>query len=222
MKAHLSMKKSLFILMFITMSKSFLMAQTTVKDFDNNIYHTKTIGGQVWMIENLKTTHYRDGTPIPIVTSEADWGDLKTDAYCDYGNKPSPFYGKLYNWYAVTNTLNVCPVGWHVPADTEWNTLINFLGGETVAGGKLKEKGTAHWLTPNTDATNESGFTALPGGNRSSAGPYYFIGKMGYWWSINTTDEDVAWFRSLSNDDGTVGGKEIFKTGGLSVRCIKD
>src|SRR6185312_16832548 len=99
------------------------------------------------MVENLKTTHYRDGTAIPIMTSPSDWGDLKTDAYCDYDNKPanSVIYGKLYNWYVVINSLNICPAGWHVPADTEWTTLATNLGGETIAGNKLKEKGTNHW-----------------------------------------------------------------------------
>ncbi len=153
-------------------------------DGDYNIYPVVTIGTQTWMAENLKTTRYNDGTVIPNVTDNATWSTTTSGSYCDYLNTPaySTTYGKLYNWYAVgsTNTKNVCPTGWHVPIDAELTTLQSFLGGEIVAGGKLKEKGTTHWLTPNTSATNETGFTALPGGYRSASGTFGFMGNTGY------------------------------------------
>jgi uncharacterized protein (TIGR02145 family) len=138
----------------------------TVTDIDGNIYHTVTIGTQVWMVENLKTTKYRNGDPIPNVTGNA-WAALTTGAYCWYNNDAATYkatYGALYNWYAVADSRNIAPTGWHVPTDAEWTTLTTFLGGESVAGGKLKETGTNHWTSPNTGATNETGFTALPGG----------------------------------------------------------
>ena len=134
-----------------------------VKDIDGNIYHTVTIGNQVWMVENLKTTRYNDGTAIPNVTDSSVWSKLSTPAYCWYNNDASSYkatYGALYNWYAV-NVQKLCPKGWHVASNAEFYALNSFLDGEC---GKLKEAGTIHWYSPNKGATNETGFTALPGG----------------------------------------------------------
>ncbi|MCB9001260.1 MAG: fibrobacter succinogenes major paralogous domain-containing protein [Bacteroidales bacterium] len=156
----------------------------TVTDIDGNTYITVTIGNQVWMAENLKTTHYNDGTAIPNVTDGNEWAALTTGAYCWYSNATAykDTYGALYNWYAV-NTGKLAPTGWHVATDAEWTTLTTYLGGESVAGGKLKETDTTHWASPNTGATNETGFTALPGGYRGRGGAFGGIGGYGYWWS---------------------------------------
>lgn len=136
-----------------------------VLDTDGNIYHTVVIGNQVWIVENLKTTRYNDGTSIPLVTGNTEWINLTTPGYCWYDNDITnkETYGALYNWYAV-QTNKICPAGWHVPSDSEWTALTDFLGGESTAGGKLKEAGTMHWDSPNTGATDESGLTLLPGG----------------------------------------------------------
>ncbi len=139
----------------------------TMTDQDGNTYKTITIGTQTWMAENLKTTKYRNGDPIPNVTDISEWYHLTTGAYCDYINTPGSdvTYGKLYNWHTVADSRNIAPTGWHVPSDAEWAILIEYLGGSDVAGGKLKETGTTHWYNPTTEATNESGFTGLPGGS---------------------------------------------------------
>ena len=201
-------------------------------DIDGNVYNTVTIGAQVWMKENLKTKKYNDGTSIPNETNETTWGALTTGAYCDYNNTPtnSNTYGRLYNWFAVDNNAatkvasnggkNVCPTSWHVPSDAEWTTLINFLGGESVAGGKLKEIGITYWTSPNTGATNESGFTALPGGERQYNGPYSFIGSYGFWWS--SKGEANAWSYLIRNDLTNVTKRLDLNQYGFSVRCIKD
>lgn len=203
-------------------------------DSDGNAYRIVTIGTQVWMAENLKTTKYNDGTAIPNVTDNATWGGLSTGAYCDYNNNSSnsTTYGKLYNWYAVDNNAstkmasnggrNICPVGWHVPNDAEWTTLITYLGGESAAGGKLKESGTTHWTTPNFGATNETGFTALPGGYRNWDGwSFSEMGTSGRWWSSspNFTNAD---FVVMYNFDSSCKIYLAMRTFGFSVRCIRD
>lgn len=199
------------------------VTEITVTDIDGNVYHTVTIGTQVWMVENLKTTKYRDGTSIPNVTDNAAWDNLTTGAYCDYNNTPSnsATYGRLYNWYAATDAHNIAPTGWHVPTDAEWSTLTTYLGGESVAGGKLKEIGTTHWAGPNTGATNETGFTALPSGYRD--GSFYYVGISGWWWSA--TESIVAthaYLRFMSYYYSDVDGYGISKERGLSIRCVRD
>jgi uncharacterized protein (TIGR02145 family) len=148
-----------------------------VTDGDGNVYNTVTIGTQIWMKGNLKTMKFNYGTSIPNVTDNTTWAGLTSAAYCWYNNDAATYkttYGALYNWYAVdvasNDGKNVCPAGWHIPSDAEWTTLTDYLGGASVAGSKLKETGTTHWLSPNTGATNESGFTALPGGGHSRNG----------------------------------------------------
>ncbi len=195
----------------------------SMTDIDGNTYKTVTIGTQTWMAENLKVTKYNDGAAIPNVTDATAWSELTTGALCDYENTPSnsETYGKLYNWYAV-NTGKLCPTGWHVPSDAEWTELTDYLGGTSVAGGKLKETGTTHWASPNTGATNETGFTALPGGYRDFSGAFDGIGVHGYWWSATEGSTSYAWSRFMLNDDSSVYRNYFSKEVGFSVRCVRD
>ncbi len=201
-------------------------------DIDGNVYNTVTIGTQVWMAENLNVTHYRDGTGITHVTDNAVWAELTTEAYCIYNNNASneaDTYGALYNWYAVNGDIDgngtkdkeIAPRGWHVPSHTEWLTLVDYLGGTAVAGGKMKEAGTSHWFDPNTGATNESGFTALPAGTRIGIGNYSGINLFGYFWS-STEYTSYAWYRNLISQQGIVTVDYVLKGYGFSVRCVKD
>jgi len=197
----------------------------TVTDIEGNVYNTVTIGTQVWMIENLKTTKYRNSDTIANVTGNSAWASTSTGAYCNYNNNvnSSITYGRLYNWYAVNDNRNIAPVGWHVPTDSDWTTLTTYLGGEGVAGGKLKESGTTHWQSPNTGATNETGFTALPGGDRLfSTGVFYDKGVYGFYWSSTTKDASTAWVRALDYGYSNVSRSNNAKSNGFSVRCIKD
>jgi uncharacterized protein (TIGR02145 family) len=196
----------------------------TVTDIDGNIYQTIKIGNQWWMAENLKVTHYRNGNAISNVTSDAVWLE-KPSAYCDYDNNPSnsSTYGHLYNWTAVNDSRNIAPSGWHIPSDTEWQILVDYLGGDAIAGGKIKETGTAHWNSPNAGATNESGFSALPGGYRSvEGGEYHNIGDIGYFWSSTEQDGSKAWSRFPRNIDSGLSRYGSSKWDGFSIRCVKD
>ncbi len=197
-------------------------ATPELADIDGNVYHTVTIGTQVWMAENLKTTKFNDGTTIPLVTVDTDWAALTTPGYCWYNDSVSyeATYGALYNWYVV-NTGKLAPKGWHVPTDSEWTVLTTFLGGTTVAGGKLKETGTAHWDTL-VGATDEYGFTALPGGCRIFLGSFYYIGSLCYWWSATVYNATSAWDRALVSDNTYVGVYINDYQYGLSVRCVRD
>lgn len=194
------------------------------RDNDGNNYKTVKIGTQVWMAENLKTTTYNDGTPIPLVTDSSAWSHLITPGYCWYKNDAanSNTYGALYNWFTV-NTGKLAPAGWHVPTDEEWITLITYLGGEKVAGGKLKETGKIFWKSPNQGAVNESGFTALPAGQRDYNGTFSVMGKDGFWWSVTeygTTGK--VWYRSLDYNYAGVLRVSHNKKNGFSIRCIQD
>jgi uncharacterized protein (TIGR02145 family) len=194
----------------------------TMSDNDGNTYKTIVIGTQTWMAENLKTTKYRNGDPIPTNLSNSAWQAATTGAYAIYNNNAAnnTTYGKLYNWYAVADSRNLCPVGWHVPSDAEWTTLENFLGGAVVAGGKLKS--TSIWVAPNTSATNESGFSCLPGGLREFNGNFYRIGSDGYWWSSDASGTTTAFYRILYYTDGYFYRDGTNKRMGYSVRCLKD
>lgn len=197
----------------------------TMTDQDGNVYKTVTIGTQTWMAENLRTTKYNDGTAIPNVTGDGEWENLSTGAYCNYNNTTNTdtvaTYGRLYNWYAV-NTGKLAPKGWHVPTDAEWTELTDYLGGTSDAGGKLKETGTTHWNSPNTGATNETGFTALPGGYRGDNGTFYYVGGGGNWWSATESGTDGAWYRGVGYDVSNVGRGSDNKELGFSVRCLRD
>lgn len=197
---------------------------STITDIDGNVYHFVTIGTQVWMVENLKTTKYRDGTAIPNVTNNAAWAALTTGAYCNYNNdvNSSTTYGRLYNWHTVNDSRNIAPTGWHVPTDAEWTTLTNYLGGENIAGGKLKEINTTHWTTPNAGADNSSGFTGLPGGYRYNNGLFVSVGNLGYFWSATQYDATYAWERYLNYYGSNIVSFNLYKTYGFSVRCLRD
>lgn len=195
-----------------------------LKDSDGNIYETVDIGEQVWMAENLKTTHYDDGTVIPLVTTATEWENLTTPGFCWYDNDINTngnTYGALYNWYAV-DTDKLCPSGWHVPSDEDWSILITYLDGDSIAGGKLKESGTAHWEIPNTGATNTTNFTALPNGYRDIAGVYFGIEKYSFWWSTTSVSAISAWNTSLSYASENVSRPGAFMQNGFAIRCIKD
>jgi uncharacterized protein (TIGR02145 family) len=197
----------------------------TVTDIDGNVYHTVTIGTQVWMVENLKVTRYNDGTEIPLVKDNYLWTTLSTPGYCWFKNDSATYgqtYGAMYNWYAV-NTGKLCPAGWHVPTDAEWTTLTDYLGGLTVAGGKLKETGTLHWSDPNTAATNESKFNLVPAGYRAfQNGTFLYLNENCTLWSSTTNTSSTASSRSVSNNSGEVLVISNMKTYGISVRCIKN
>lgn len=200
--------------------------QNLVKDYDGNVYTTVVIGTQEWFVQNLKTTRYNDSESISLVTDNSAWTALTTDAYCWYNNDQTTYgntYGALYNWYAV-NTGKLCPAGWHVATDANWAVLIGYLGDPNVdAGGKLKETGTTHWLSPNAGATNEVGFTALPGGWRSeSDGTFSQLRNRGFWWSSTEKDVSNAWLRGMYDTTATVGRAAYDKKRGCSVRCVKD
>ena len=192
-------------------------------DYDGNAYPTFTIGNQVWMAENLRVMHYRNGDAIPNVTDDVAWSGLTSGAYCWYDNDQSANgkYGILYNWYAVDDSRSLCPEGWHVPTHTEWTTLTTYLGGTSVAGGKMKSTSNL-WNSPNTDATNISNFSGLPGGIRTYDGFFFSIGYYGYWWSSTEYSSDSAWFRELSYNNGFVNVYYYNKQDGFSVRCLRD
>jgi len=194
-----------------------------VIDVDGNEYSTVTIGTQVWMAENLKTTKFNDGTDIPFITSNTIWAGLTTPGYCYYDNSwgNGLIYGALYNWYTV-NTGKLCPTGWHVPTNEEWTTLITYLGSDTLVGGKLKETGTAFWLSPNRGATNETGFSALGGGYRSSSGPFNAIKTSGLFWSSSEYIWDLVTFIGLYRITSNTLKSHADKPAGMSIRCIRD
>jgi uncharacterized protein (TIGR02145 family) len=196
----------------------------TVTDIDGNVYKTIRIGKQVWMAENLRTTRYCNGDPIPNVTGRVQWTILRDGAYCNYGNNDSNAvtYGRLYNWYAVNDSRNIAPQGWHVPTDEDFIHLVKFLGGDTIAGGKLKEAGTAHWQAPNTAKGNNTGFNALPAGYRNDyTGNFYLLENNTMFWTC-TGNDTSAWIRLLNSTDACAFRNYAEKGTGLSVRCVKD
>jgi uncharacterized protein (TIGR02145 family) len=197
-------------------------------DIDGNVYDTIAIGTQVWMKQNLKTSKYRNGDPIPTNLNNTTWQNTTLGAYAIYDNTAANdnVYGKLYNWYAVADSRGLCPTGWHVPSDAEWTTLENFLGGSSVAGGKMKAVSSL-WDSPNRGATNSSGFTGLPGGLRNFDGPFVFgpnavFGNEGYWWSSTQHSSTNAWYRYLRYDSAYSDRDTYGKMHGLSVRCVRD
>jgi uncharacterized protein (TIGR02145 family) len=204
---------------------SFMTLETmgTVTDADNNIYQTLSIGTQMWMKENLKTTKLNDGTLIPLVTDNT-WSTLTTPAFGWYNNDVATYkeiYGGYYNFYTVS-TGKLCPAGWRVPSDADWMALFSFLGGTSIAGGKLKETGTTHWLGPNTGATNESGFTGLPGGYRFPGdGSYGGITQLANWWTATQQDPNMGFHKQLQWDTSVIGQAGGVKTWGRNVRCVK-
>jgi uncharacterized protein (TIGR02145 family) len=203
---------------------------STISDIEGNSYKTVYIGTQQWMAENLRVSKYNDGTAIPNIINSNDWVNLSTKAWCYHDNKVEndTKYGKLYNWYAVSllknGYKNVCPTGWHVPASDEWSKLITYLGGTSVAGGKMKEVGTISWASPNSEATNSSLFTAQASASRLENGFFGGIGSHGSWWSTSEINLNNALSLDLTQNNAAAF---IWPTGnskkvGYSVRCVKD
>lgn len=204
----------------------------SVIDIEDNFYKTVKINSKYWMAENLKTTKFNDGAEIPLVTIDYRWRGTTAPAYSWYSNdsiENKATYGALYNWYAV-NSGRLCPTGWHVPTDEEWTSLTDYYGGELVAGGKLKEAGVdSHWNGTNSKATNESGFTALPGGLRTEIyGNFGNLRDIGYWWTSTAESTTLAYIRIiyssklLMNNFDIVESESINMKSGLSVRCVQD
>lgn len=207
-----------------TQSKTITFTFVACTDPDGNLYSVVQIGTQIWMAENLKSVKYRNSDPIDKVTDDVQWRALTTGAYCNYNNNVNyaGIYGRLYNWYAVNDSRNIAPMGWHIPTDAEWTILTNYLGGIAVAGGKLKETGIDHWKSPNIGATNESGFTALAGGMRDGNAWFDDFGLYGHWWSSTQGDANNAWGRGIYYNYGDIGSSSFGKSLGYSIRCIKD
>ena len=197
----------------------------TITDIQGKIYKTIPVGSQVWMAENLKTTKFNDGANIPMVAQNKAWMDLITPAYSWFDNNDSVYadiYGAYYNWFAVS-TGKLCPSGWHVPTDSEWQTLINYLGGDNFAGSKIKEAGKNNWTVDNKTATNQSGLTGLPAGLREATdGAFSSPGVLGGWWSATESSAGefgAAWCRWVHGDTSVVVRTEIFKKDGFPIRC---
>ncbi len=185
------------------------------------------IGKQIWQAENLNVERFRNGDLIPHALTDEEWkeaGDRSEPAWCYYDNdtENGKIYGKLYNWYAVNDSRGLAPEGWHIPTDEEWTILTDYLGGEEVAGGKMKTTGMAYWESPNEGATNESGFSALPGGYRNYDYSFDIIRNYAIFWSVDTKGGNYAWYRSLSNNDGNLSRNGNLKIDGFSVRCLRD
>jgi uncharacterized protein (TIGR02145 family) len=205
---------------------------STVTDIDGNVYSTVVIGTQEWMQENLKTTHYKNGVAIPTGLSDAQWQATNSGAYAIYNDSAinNTIYGKLYNWYAVADPNGLCPTGWHEPEDWEWNVLVKTIDPNAdttcngcfqsaIAGGAMKEIGLTHWVSPNTGATNSSGFTGLPGGYRHSNGTYHGVGVFLNWRSATQSSSTNAYYRGLGD---FINRNFSPKADGMSVRCVKD
>jgi uncharacterized protein (TIGR02145 family) len=188
------------------------------------IFDTVKICNQVWMKKNLDVTRYRNGDIIPYIADFDEWINLKTGAWCYYNNDPAleAEYGMLYNWYAVNDPRGLAPEGWHIPSNEDWDTLSECLGGQIIAGGKMKESGTSHWREPNSDATNSSGFTALPGGVRNENGFSECINDMGFWWSSSKSYSNLAWYWYLWIENSEFNSDLRSYIHGFSVRCIKN
>jgi len=216
-----------------------------VVDVVGNSYSTVLISDQIWMSENLGVTRYADGSPIPLVEDDNLWDslDYNARAYCWYDNDSATYaadYGALYTWSAAmrgaassndipSGVQGVCPDGWHLPSNQELTILVDYLGGEEVAGGKMKEAGTSHWANPNTGATNESGFTALPGGYRTNHGAFNTLGWFAYWYTstnyyrnVNSIDPHRAYNIRLYYDHAYIPSASTSIKQGSAVRCLKD
>lgn len=212
-----------------------LLTYGSMTDQDGHVYKTIIIGNQEWMAENLKTGHYRNGNTIPVVTNNVAWSGLNTGASSWYDNDSATYdcpYGRLYNWYAVNDSRRLCPSGWHEPSDAEWNVLIGFLdpaytpiilGSQSLlAGGDLKSTGNFFWLNPNQDASNSSGFSALPGGGKDSNGLFGSLGNTAGFWTNTAFNNAGSWTREILTFSGSINRSTMDKRLGYYVRCVKD
>ena len=200
------------------------MLNETVEDIDGNRYRTVRIGKQIWMAENLKVTHYRDGTPIPNVYDDEKWQYATDGAYCMVRNDSIQYkhtYGVLYNYYTITDDHNLCPIGWHVPTKDECMELIDYLGGHHIAGKKIKDNLRGLWKSKQSEATNESGFSGLPAGGRGRLGSPGDVGYYATWWSSTSTDSLYAWHWGVFPDKPKIRSNPGHKASGFSIRCIK-
>ncbi len=199
----------------------------TLRDIDSNEYRTIKIGSQVWMTENLKTTHYRNGDPITNLKDDKEWRAVMlnyTPAYCNYKNdeKYVKTYGRLYNWYTISDQRNIAPEGWHIPTKAEWKMLADNLGGPDIAGGKMKEKGTAHWDSPNVGAKDSANFTALAAGDRNNDGFFDNMGFSACWWTSTGSPDDYATSVAILHNRTELAPDIDAKICGFSIRCVKD
>jgi uncharacterized protein (TIGR02145 family) len=204
-----------------------IVSESQVTDIDNNAYKTVKIGKQIWMSENLKTTKYRNGDKIrttssPTLNIKREASEAKYQWAYKGDEKNVSKYGRLYTWYAITDSRDICPTGWNFPIEEDWQTLTDFLTSETVAGGKMKEKGLEHWNDPNEGATNESGFLALPAGYRSNDGSFDGLGMAGYWWSATENFDANGWSRVVNWISSNLSKNSENKSYGFSVRCMKN
>ncbi len=214
----------IYLALYFIFSGLIKLSAQTVMDADSNIYATITIGDQIWMAENLKTTKFNDGENISLVVDNAVWKSLSRPAYCWYNNdsRNKEIYGALYNWYAV-DTKKLCPKGWHVPTKLEWSSMITFLGDESTSAPKLKEKGLDHWKNYSNSGTDDLDFTALPGGMRLGMGIFPAFGSSyAIWWSASGYSETDAWCKGLDDGSNKIYQGHDEKKSGFSVRCIKD
>lgn len=201
-------------------------ASSSVIDIDGNSYRTVRLGTQIWMAENLRVSRYCNGDAIPEVSGNSPWTRSQTGARSNANNtgdqQTIEAYGRLYNWYAANDKRGLAPAGWHIPSVSEWQVLMDYLGGREVAGGHLKAAGTKHWQYPNTSATDSSKFTALPGGNRDgNGGQFRNFGSSAYISLIG--NEQKTWFAYLNFENGEViVGSDDYLSDGFSIRCIKD
>ena len=220
--------KTFFILLSSILLQLNIEAQIsglTVFDFNGNEYESVVLNnGQEWLTSNLRASTFNDGTPLEFVTDNEEWSTTPNPSYCFYQNNPSTSqpYGNLYNFFVASSDKNICPTGWRVPAELDWTILTNELGGLGLSGGKLKLEGVEFWSSPNTDATNEIRFDALPNGCRYDGGFFNNLNYYSFLWTSSELDTTYAWFRSLKYDNGTVIRNFSKKQSGYGIRCMRD
>lgn len=213
------------IFLFVTVFLIYSCNKDNSTNPDSNYYPSITIGTQIWMNKNLEMDHYRNGDPIPQIKEGMEWDTLKSGAWCyyNYSDSLGKIYGKLYNWYAVNDPRGLAPQGYHIPTKQEWDKLSLFLGGDSIAGSKMKEIGNSHWTSPNLGATNEFGFSALPAGNLGFINnEFRWIGLVGNWWSSSEYNINTGYSRHLGSDYKNLFDNFERKADFLSIRCIKD
>ncbi len=232
---HLEPGKTYYSRAFVTTShatyygssrefKTLGVPEDAILDIDENVYNTIIIGSQTWMVQNLKTTKYRNGDKITYTPTNINWTNSTLGAFCNYENTNANAtkYGRLYNWYAINDQRKIAPEGWRIPNETDWQTLFDYLGGENICGGKLKDQAIGYWLQPNIGATNESGFTARAGGHRTSNGIFQNVATIASFWTSSPFDPDSSFAINVFNNNTTVTKTIYSIKAGLSIRCIKE